>query len=135
MKRIFLLALVALMGFTALAVAGDAKTEAAKKDEAKPVTMTGEVIDLYCYMGHQSKGAEHAKCATSCITKGIPVGFLTADGTMYIIVGKDHASANAEVAPFAGRQSTITGKVMENNGVKAIQLVSIAEVKAETQSN
>lgn len=127
MKRILILALVAMMGLSAVALAD----EAAKKEAAKPVTMTGEVIDLYCYMGHKAQGAEHAKCATSCITKGIPVGFLTADGTMYIIVGKDHAPANAEVAAFAGKQSTITGTVMENNGIKAIELISIADVKEE----
>jgi hypothetical protein len=130
MKRILILALVAMMGLTAVAMADDAK-----KEEAKPVTMTGEVIDLYCYMGHKSAGAEHAKCATSCIKKGIPVGFLTADGTMYVIVGSKHQPANAMVADFAGRQSTITAVVMENNGMKAIELVSIAEVKAETKSN
>ena len=127
MKRILITALVAMMGFAAIAVAG----EEAKKEEAKPVTLTGEVLDLYCYMGHEAKGAEHAKCATSCINKGIPVGFLTADGTMYIIIGKDHSPANAEVAAFAGKQSTITGKVTENNGVKAIELISIADVKED----
>ena len=127
MKRILVLALVAMiMGAVAFA-------DEAKKEEVKPVTLTGEVIDLYCYSDHQASGAEHAKCATSCITKGIPVGFLTADGTMYIIVGKDHAPANAEVAPFAGKQSTITGKVTEAKGLKTIQLISIADVKADAK--
>jgi hypothetical protein len=125
MKRILVLALVAMMGLAAIAIADEAK-----KEEAKPVTLTGEVIDLYCYMDHSAMGAEHAKCATSCITKGIPAGFLTADGTMYIIIGKDHSPANAEVAAFAGKQSTITGKVLENKGMKAIELISIADVKA-----
>ena len=124
MKRILTLVLVAMLGMVAIAVADEAK-----KEEAKPVTLTGEVIDMYCYMDHKAMGAEHAKCANSCITKGIPVGFLTADGTMYLIIGKEHAPANAEVAPFAGKQSTITGKVMENNGVKAIELISIADAK------
>ena len=79
------------------------------------------------------KCAEHAKCATACINKGIPVGFLTGDGTLYVIIGKDHQPANADVAAFAGRQSTITGKVTENNGVKAIELISISEPKAQKQ--
>jgi hypothetical protein len=127
MKRILVLVLVAMIGVTAVAFAGDA----AKKEEAKPVTMTGEVIDMYCYMNHGGKGAEHAKCATACINKGIPVGFLTADGTLYVITGKDHQPANADVAAFAGKQSTITGKVTESNGVKAIELISIADAKEE----
>ncbi len=129
MKRLLMLAMVVMLGISAIAFADEAK-----KEEAKPVTtLTGEVIDLYCYSDHKSSGAEHAKCATSCITKGIPVGFLTADGTMYVIVGKDHAPANAEVAPFAGKQSTITGNVMETNGMKTIKLISIADVKADAK--
>jgi hypothetical protein len=128
MKRILILVLVAVIGVAAVAVAGDE----AKKEEAKPVTLTGEVIDMYCYMsGHGGKGPEHAKCATACITKGIPVGFLTADGTLYVIIGKDHQPANADVAAYAGKQSTITGKVTENNGVKAIELITIADAKEE----
>jgi hypothetical protein len=125
MKRILVLALLAMMALGAVAFADEAK-----KEEAKPVTLTGEVIDLYCYMGHKGQGAEHAKCATACITKGMPVGYLTSDGTLYVIVGKDHAPANADVAAFAGKQSTITGKVMENNGVKAIELISIGDAAA-----
>src|SRR5512139_2156217 len=129
MKRILTLVLVAMLGMVAIAIADEAK-----KEEAKPVTLTGEVIDMYCYMDHKAMGAEHAKCAQSCIGKGIPVGFLTTDGTMYLIIGKEHAPANAEVAPFAGKQSTITGKVMENNGVKAIKLISIDDVKPAAKS-
>jgi hypothetical protein len=128
MKRILTLVLVAMIGLVAVAVADDAK-----KEEAKPVTLTGEVLDMYCYMDHKATGSEHAKCATSCITKGLPVGFLASDGTVYLIIGKAHAPANAELAPFAGRPSTITGKVVENGGIKAIELISIAEAKTDTK--
>ena len=94
--------------------------------------MTGEVLDLYCYMGHpeSATGAEHAKCAKACISKGLPIGFLTADGTMYLIIGKDHASASTDVAEFVGKKSTITGHVTEQKGMKAIELVSIADAKS-----
>ena len=146
MKRILVVALFALMGMSALALAqqgttqgepaktgmshaGMAKTEAA----AKPVTMTGEVVDLYCYMGHGATGPDHAKCANSCIKKGLPIGFLSSDGTLYVITGKDHESANTMVADFAGKKSTITGTVREQNGMKAIEIATIAEAKTETK--
>jgi hypothetical protein len=125
MKRILVLAVLAMFAVSAAALAGDE----AKKEEAKPVTLTGEVLDLYCYFDHKASGPDHAKCATSCIKKGLPVGFLAADGTMYIVIGKEHEPINATVAEFAGKKSTITGTVKEQGGVKAIELVSIADAK------
>jgi len=144
MKKILVLALVAIMATVAIVAAQEAvkkpeattpaTTEAAKpaeatKPAAKPVTLTGEVLDLYCYMDHKATGAEHMKCATSCIKKGLPVGFLAADGTVYLVTGKDHEPANAALADFAGKKSAITGTVKEQGGIKAIELVSIAEAK------
>ena len=128
MKRILVLALFAAMALTAAAVAGDEKVAGAK-EEAKSVTLTGEVLDMYCYMDHHATGPDHAKCATTCIKKGLPVGFLTTDGVLYLVIGKDHEPSNAAVADFAGKKSTITGVVREQNGLKAIELIEIADAK------
>jgi hypothetical protein len=129
MKRMLFVLMAVVLATSAIALAGD---EAAKKEKAAPTTLTGEVLDLYCYMGHpeSATGTEHAKCATACISKGLPIGFLTADGTIYLIIGKDHASASTDVAAFVGKKSTITGHVTEQKGMKAIELVSIADVKS-----
>jgi hypothetical protein len=124
MKRILVLAVLAVFAVSAAALAGDEK-----KADAKPVTLTGEVLDLYCYMDHHATGPDHAKCATSCIKKGLPVGFLAADGTVYIVIGKEHEPVNATVADFAGKKCAITGVVKEQGGIKAIELVSIADAK------
>lgn len=135
MKRIFLLALCAMMAVAAVAVAqsgapsGAPSGEAPKAEKAAPVSLTGEILDMYCYMDHKATGPDHAKCATSCIKKGLPIGFLAADGTVYLVIGKDHEPANALVADFAGKKSTITGKVVEQGGMKAIEIVSIADAK------
>jgi hypothetical protein len=144
MKRILVVAMFALTAFAAIALA---QGEAAKKEPvpaaapaakpatapaaaaAKPVSMTGEVIDLSCYMDHGATGMDHAKCAAGCIKKGMPVGFLTSDGVMYVLLGENHEPANAQVADFAGKKSTVTGTVKENKGFKAIMLTSIAEAK------
>jgi hypothetical protein len=95
--------------------------------QAKEVTMTGEVLDLYCYMNHPDtgQGPDHAKCATACINKGLPIGFLS-NGEVYLITGKDHGPVASMVADFAGKKSTIKGTLMEHNGMKAIELISIA---------
>ena len=110
-----------------------AKTEQMKSGEMdmshgndKEVTMTGEVLDLYCFMNHpdDGQGPSHAKCAKACINKGLPIGFMSG-GEVYLIVGKDHESAAGMVAEYAGAQSTITGKLIKHHGMKAIELASI----------
>jgi hypothetical protein len=90
------------------------------------VTMTGEVLDMYCFMNHpdDGQGADHAKCAKTCINKGLPIGFMSG-GEVYLIVGKDHESAAGMVAEYAGAQSTITGTLIKHHGMKAIELASI----------
>lgn len=125
MKRILVVAMLLVMGVVAMAAADDAK----KEEAAKPTTLTGEVVDLSCYMGHGAAGMDHAKCAQSCITKGMPVGFLTTDGIMYVILGTNHEPANKSVVDFAGKKSMITGTVKEDKGLKTIELASIAEAK------
>jgi hypothetical protein len=39
-------------------------------------TVTGEVIDITCYVRHDSKGPKHTKCATVCADLGMPLGLL-----------------------------------------------------------
>ena len=128
MKRVMILTLGAMLVTSAATFAQETKKEEAKP---APVTLTGEVVDLYCYMSHPASatGAEHMKCAQSCMKKGLPVGFLTADGTVYLVIGKEHEAVNATLADWAGKKSAITGVVQENKSMKAIELVSIAEAK------
>jgi hypothetical protein len=92
----------------------------------KEVTMKGEILDLYCFMNHpeDGQGPDHAKCAASCINKGLPIGFMS-DGEVYLVVGKDHEPVASTVAEYAGKQSVLTGKVLMHHGMKAIELVSI----------
>jgi len=101
------------------------------KMEMKTVTLEGEILDMYCYMKHPAdgQGAEHAKCATSCISKGLPIGLLVGDD-VYLITGKDHESAAELVAGYAGAPVRVTGTVMEHSGVKAFEIQSIEKVKA-----
>jgi hypothetical protein len=90
----------------------------ARADDAKSVT--GEVVDLMCYLDHGAKGDKHAGCAEKCIKSGGPVGLLTKDDQLYLVIG-DHEPMNGTLAPHAGKTVTLTGKVVERNGVKMIE--------------
>jgi len=87
-------------------------------DDAKSVT--GEVVDLMCYLDHGAKGDKHAGCAEKCIKSGGPVGLLTKDDQLYLVIG-DHQPMNDQLAAHAGKTVTLTGKLVERNGMKMIE--------------
>ena len=71
----------------------------ARADDAKSVT--GEVVDLMCYLDHGAKGDKHAGCAEKCIKSGGPVGLLTKDDQLYLVIG-DHQPMNEGLLPTLG---------------------------------
>ena len=111
-KTIAVAALLIILAFAALAA-----------DET--VTLTGEVVDLHCYTTRGAHGAEHAGCSNACISRDVPAGLLTADGTLYLLLNEKPVSVKEKVAGLAGKTVKATGKIVERNGVKALQLVSV----------
>ena len=87
-------------------------------------SVTGEVVDLMCYLDHGAKGDVHASCAQKCIGSGGPVGLLTKDNQLYLIIGQ-HKAINAQLAPLAAKTITVSGKVVERNGVRMIENAEI----------
>lgn len=87
-------------------------------------TITGEVVDLACYLGHGASGAGHKECAQKCIASGLPVGIKSGD-TIYLAVGSAHAPANQELASLAAQQVTVEGEVSERDGVHLIAIKKV----------
>lgn len=112
-----------LTAFILLAAGFDAR--------AADTAITGEVMDLACYTAHPDtgQGSSHAKCARECIEKGIPAGILTQEGILYIALGAEHGPANKVLAPHAGKIVRVTGTTREANGVKFIEIASVAEAQ------
>ena len=139
MKRMLVL-LSTLLMVAAAAVGHEGHEQANKGD--KTVTLTGEVVDLTCYMQHPESavGVDHVKCAKSCIAKGLPIGFLSSTGTLYTVIGQEHEPVSAQVTDWLGKPSTVTGTMIEHDGTKAIVLGSIRAAgtkmttEAQTQS-
>lgn len=104
--------------------AGPATAHEGHAHRAKDAPLVGEVVDITCYLDHESKGEKHATCAEKCITGGLPVGLLVG-AKLYLIVMSDHTTPNAKLAPFAGKRVTVTGQRMERNGMRAIDLDTV----------
>lgn len=84
-------------------------------------TISGEIVDMACYMGGGEHGAKHAKCAAMCVTGGSPMGLLTKSGELYLVVA-DHADETpyAAAKKLAGGGAKLTGKVTKKGGVQAL---------------
>ena len=96
-------------------------TRSAESDtSAQTQTLKGEVVDLMCYLDHGAKGEKHQGCAKKCIESGGPVGLLTADNQLYLVIG-EHKPMNKELAAKAAQTVTLKGKVVERNGMKMIE--------------
>ncbi|MGO8931349.1 MAG: hypothetical protein ACLQU3_31220 [Limisphaerales bacterium] len=98
------------------------------EEKASDVTQTikGEVVDLMCYLDHGAKGEKHKGCAKKCIEGGGPVGLLTADNQLYLVIG-DHQPMNKELAAKAAQTVTLKGKVVERNGMKMIEKAELQD--------
>jgi len=109
-----------------VAVSTLSSVAAAEDPEGVSVTLKGEILDLHCYMLHPDTGSgpDHAKCANSCIARGLPAGFLS-DGQVYMLLGAGHGAASELVAGHAGSAVTVVGKLVEHHGMRAIQLASV----------
>jgi hypothetical protein len=97
--------------------------------KAKPVTLTGEVVDITCFVDHDGVGEKHAACAQKCITGGNPVGLLVKD-TLYVVVMSTHEPPNARLAPFAGQRVKVTGRISAKNGIHVFDLDTVTSLTA-----
>ncbi len=98
--------------------------DTAKTGEA--TTVTGEVLDMACYLDHGAHGEKHADCAKMCISSGLPVGIKSADGTVYLLIG-EHKPANALLADYAAKTVTVKGKLVTRDGMNLLENIEIVQ--------
>ncbi len=128
--RTYLVAAIVTVALVASAVLAVSTMRAFARTE----TVTGQVIDLYCYMrDNKATGMDHREgreCAWACIKyEGQPVGLLTADGKVYQLAGAIVADNNAKVAPHLTHTVTVTGDVADRDGVMTITTGELTMVK------
>jgi len=116
--------LVAVLLFGGVALA---KTQA--KAPATPASVSGEIVDLSCYLGHGAKGAAHKECAATCVANGGPMGLLTPSGTLYVLtMNHEKPDAFNQAKKLAGGNAKITGPTSVKNGVHALQIDGVATI-------
>ena len=110
------LALTFLLGTAMVATAGE-----------KDVSITGEVIDTFCYSAMGAKGEGHKQCGIDCAKKGIPVGLLEngSEKIHILLPTKDKTALPDEVISKMGETVTVTGQQHAKGGVQFLTVESV----------
>jgi hypothetical protein len=88
--------------------------------------VTGEVVDMMCYVDHNAVGEKHGQsCGSKCIKNGGPVGIVS-EGKAYLVVG-EHKPINDQLAEYCGKNITVKGKVAERGGMAMIENAEIVK--------
>lgn len=75
--------------------------------KGEPITVTGEVVDLSCYLQVGKHGEKHRDCGQKCARAGQPIGLVTADGTVYTLIDEEHD-------PRRDAQTTLRNALIEH---------------------
>ena len=95
---------------------------------AHEILVTGEVLDMTCYIASNLSGPDHAKCARDCIRSGLPAGIKSQDGKVYLLTGGPGHSINAELADYAAKIVTIKGRPSVRDGFAQLQVEEIRKL-------
>ena len=110
---------------------GAAATPAQKKwlKRGRVKSITGEVIEVSCYLQLGKRGEKHIPCGTNCLKNGQPAGILTDDGKVYMLMAEEHdprrdgkVSLASTFIPYLAKRVKVTGRVQESKGTRAIFL-------------
>lgn len=91
-----------------------------KPQPGKAMTVTGEVIDMSCYLQLGKHGEKHVACGKKCLTAGQPVGLLAKDGSVYMLMEEEHdPRRDGQTSAFRKAATDHLGHIMEVTGTEA----------------
>lgn len=101
-------------------------------DQGKQVTVTGEVIDSWCYLSEimWAEGSAHHRCAIWCARGGVPVGILGEDEEVYILLMLENdpgVVGNEAVFSIQTNEVVVEGTLYERDTVKYLAVSKILD--------
>jgi hypothetical protein len=116
------------LAFVALsAVPASAQDMMPEMAEGEDVEFTAHVVDLSCKVVYGLEGDMHRECAQVCADRGVPLGLMAEDGTLYLPVSQAMPGAgdNERLRPHAEHAVTVKGKAIERGGMHTIIIESV----------
>ena len=101
-------------------------------------TIVGEVVDVSCFLQLGKRGEAHIPCGQKCARNGQPIGVLTDQGRLYLVVPEEHhARRDGQVnlkerfAELMGKRVQVSGMVTNYLEYRAIFVRSLPEEPAK----
>jgi hypothetical protein len=82
----------------------------------KVVTLVGEIVDYSCYLQLGKHGTKHRDCGQKCLRNGMPIGLLTKDGKLYLLMEEEHDERRDGLTNFREAAIEHLAYVMEVTG-------------------
>ncbi len=90
------------------------------------VTVTGEVVEMWCYLEAGDRGAAKKACATACAKAGNPIALVDDKGELYLLAGlKSHQPAQELLLDKLSERVTVTGTLVKNPNARMIYIESV----------
>jgi hypothetical protein len=120
MKRVLALTLGGAVMLALFVTNGQAQPKGTK------VRVTGEVVDLWCYLEGGDRGAAKRECATACAKAGNPIGILDTKGNLYVTAGmQDHQPGREVLIDKMSQNVSATGTLVKKGGVQMLYVESV----------
>ncbi len=82
-------------------------------------TVVGEIVDFSCYLEVGKHGEKHRDCAQKCFRNGQPIGLLTQDGTLYMLMEEEHDPRRDGMGVFRQAARAPAGHIMQVTGTSS----------------
>jgi len=107
-----------------------APVSAAEHSGGKTRTVTGEVVDVACYVSSGARGENHKSCAEACANGGGALGILERrTNKLYVVVSpKPGGDPKAPLMEHITHTVQVTGPVAMRGGVSTIAVQSVKMV-------
>jgi hypothetical protein len=90
------------------------------------VTVTGEVVEMWCYLEAGDRGAAKKACATACAKAGNPIALVDDKGQLFVLAGlKSHQPAQELLLDKMSERVTLTGTLVKNANAQMIYIESV----------
>jgi hypothetical protein len=105
-----------------------------KPEPGRDITLVGEIVDFSCYLQLGKHGEKHRSCGQKCVQNGQPVGLLTKEGTLYMLMPEEHdprrdggVDARPSASDHMGQIVKVIGTEASHAGYRAIYVAGLTK--------
>ena len=114
------------VAFTSSALLFAATVSLVAQPTGPRTTVSGEVVDMWCYLEGGDRGPSNKACATACAKAGNAIAIVDAKGNVYVAAGlKDHQPARDLLIDRMSDQMTVSGTLVKKGGVQMLYIETV----------